>query len=223
MPRRTGDRHGKPQGVVVAASSDRYVPMAYEGVLEPNYYCRGWNSKRADSRAEGEAPLGKYCRLRAGASTKHTGIGRCNMHGGNNERFISAPDGSWIRVARPRLAELMAKHLENPTPLNVMPELARARALLEDWMDLYEEARESGASLKDLPDIGKAEALINTISNTSKRERDAQTSSAVSRLEVRDAMNKMGRVVLDILTDEIGDVPFRNRVLDRIHDGWQSV
>jgi hypothetical protein len=46
-------------------------PGRFIGKLEPNYYCRGWNSKRV-----------KYCRARAGHSTAHPQQGRCSKHGG---------------------------------------------------------------------------------------------------------------------------------------------
>jgi hypothetical protein len=108
-----------------AGHESRDIPAKHTGVLAPNYYCRAWNAKRI-----------KYCRARAGLGTDHPGVGRCKHHGGN------APIAGGLRRryelrSSPRLNELIEQYQNDPEPLNVLSELAAARALMHDWLDRY--------------------------------------------------------------------------------------
>lgn len=105
------------------AVADRHVPTEYEGTLEPNYFCRHWNSKRA-----------KYCRARAGQGTDHPGVGRCRWGGG----ATPVKHGLFSTIEREDLRQLMAHHAANPDPLNLLPDLAKLRALADDFINRHE-------------------------------------------------------------------------------------
>jgi len=103
----------------------REIPAEFVGTIAPNYYCRGWNAKRI-----------KYCRARAGLGTDHPGAGRCKHHGGNQK----VTHGQYRRYElhnAPKLQALIQQYQDDPEPLNVLQELAIARALMHDFLDRY--------------------------------------------------------------------------------------
>lgn len=57
------------------------------------------------------------------------------MHGGN--QIIR--HGMFSTIKRAELRELMEAHAANPDPLNLYPEVARLRALADDFINRYEE------------------------------------------------------------------------------------
>lgn len=117
---------------IVHVDENKVVPDHYVGVIAPNYYCRGWNGKRS-----------KYCSSRAGKSTDHPGFGRCGWHGGRSQSGEHVKHGHLRRFAfsGPRIRELMEKHEADPRPTDILPELALARSLLEDYIERYEQNR----------------------------------------------------------------------------------
>lgn len=115
----------KPGTAVVDGS--RFIPDHYVGTLEPNFYCRGWNAKRE-----------KYCGARAGRGTDHKGVGRCKNHGGANP----VKHRRYSKIEAPKIRELIDELEADPDPLNVLPDLATARALFVDFVNRYHENRE---------------------------------------------------------------------------------
>lgn len=103
----------------------KHVPTSYEGKLEPNYYCRGWNEKRQ-----------KYCKIRAGAGTDHKGSGRCKSHGGNS----AVTSGRYSKIARPSIREKLEQFEADTDPLNLLPEVQLLRALILDFVNRYDES-----------------------------------------------------------------------------------
>jgi hypothetical protein len=105
----------------------RYVPTWEEAggqVLEPNWYCRGANPRRQ-----------KYCRRRAGYLTDHLGHGRCARHGGS----VPVKHGRYSTVRLESLRQIAEQMEADPDPLNILPELAQARALYVDFLNRYGE------------------------------------------------------------------------------------
>lgn len=92
--------------------------------LEPNYYCRGRNGVRQ-----------KYCGRRAGWGTDHLGSGRCRRHGGNSP----VKHGRYSAVKLESLRSIAEAMEADPEPLNILPELAQARALYVDFINRYGE------------------------------------------------------------------------------------
>lgn len=95
---------------------------------ESDYYCLARRKWKPPSPHAGKWG---YCYARAGQGTDHLGYGRCKLHGG-------ATDNEAMRYAalgNPAIAELVAKYLEDPDPLNLREELAAGRALFKHFVD----------------------------------------------------------------------------------------
>jgi hypothetical protein len=109
--------------------SEYYVPEFFIGnPIDPNYFCRGWNSKRE-----------KYCRARAGQGTDHPGQGRCRNHGGKS----LVTHGRYSSVARGSVAEHHeALEIEEESQkMDILPDATMIRALAADYIERYEEFR----------------------------------------------------------------------------------
>jgi hypothetical protein len=124
--------------LIVHPDSYRYVPDKYEGKLEPNYYCRGWNAKRE-----------KYCRSLAGMGTDHPGVGRCKFHdGGGDARVKTGLHRRYQFKTKKREARL-EHHAADPSPLDLSAELALARTLLEEWLERKDTDPADGVTIVD--------------------------------------------------------------------------
>lgn len=104
---------------------DRSIPAEHIGTIAPNHWCRAWNAKRL-----------KYCGARAGFGTDHVGSGRCKHHGGSS-LVTHGQRRRYDLTAAPRLNALIEQYQNDPEPLNILSELATARALMHDWLDRY--------------------------------------------------------------------------------------
>jgi hypothetical protein len=82
---------------------------------------------------------GGHCRKGSGWGTDHPGQGRCKLHGG----ATPIKHGRYSSIQRPALRQLIEKHEADPDPLNVLPELAAARALFQDFIERYDTWREA--------------------------------------------------------------------------------
>lgn len=107
-------------------TSEYYIPEQFMGKIDPNYFCRGWNSKRE-----------KYCRARAGQGTDHSGFGRCRNHGGSSR----ITTGRYSQVPRAAISEHQDNfELEDEAQkLDIMPEAILLRALAANYLEGYED------------------------------------------------------------------------------------
>lgn len=77
---------------------------------------------------------GQLCRAPAGAGTTHLGEGRCRRHDG---AYTARRHGRYSYLKRPSIRKLFTAHLDDPNPLDVLPEVALTRALLEDYINRW--------------------------------------------------------------------------------------
>lgn len=82
---------------------------------------------------------GGKCKQKAGWGTDHVGQGRCKLHGG----ATPIKHGRYSSVSRTRIRDLYERHAEDAAPLDVLPELAAARALFQDFVERYDEWRDA--------------------------------------------------------------------------------
>jgi hypothetical protein len=82
---------------------------------------------------------GEPCRNAAGFKTNHPGVGRCFLHGGRNR----ITHGRYSGIQRESLRSLIEQHESDPDPLNILPELAAARALFQDFAERYDAFRDA--------------------------------------------------------------------------------
>jgi hypothetical protein len=176
----------------------RDVPTTFEGKLEPNYYCRAWNEKRQ-----------KYCRARAGAKTDHPGVGRCRQHdGGGDAKLKHGRKRRYASVKSSRLRQLIAEHADDPNPLDLLPELAAARALFEEFL-------ERGGEELEPETLAQSIALVDGVSRIVDRIERMRSSNALSLSELERLMFEMLRVVRHHVTDPA--------VCAKIEEGWLAL
>lgn len=82
---------------------------------------------------------GKPCKQKAGARTDHPGQGRCWLHGGRTP----IKHGRYSQIQRPRLKELLERFHDDPTPLDLLPEVVLLRALVTDYVERYDEVTDA--------------------------------------------------------------------------------
>lgn len=210
------------RGAVVVASTDRTIPDMFQGKLEPNYYCRGWNSKRS-----------KYCRSRAGQGTSHKGIGRCFLHGGQKIDGDARVKGArYSTVNAERIGALITSHLQDEDPLNVLPEIAAARALFQDFVERYEELTAALTAWHDTWDgrripiaLSEKAALLALIDEHELllKERDDPTDRQAEQLELARAavaflateQAPKPRKIVDI-SDAVGHLDVISKMVARV-------
>lgn len=138
---------------LVQASDDRTIPTEHQGTIPPNYYCRGWNAKRS-----------KYCRSRAGHKTTHPRVGRCSIHGGTKKgKDKRVTHGQRSTVIGGKLADRIAVFAADPAPLDMLPTLARAKALLEESLEKYDGIEQVGPIVQCLEMTSKVAYRIEQI------------------------------------------------------------
>lgn len=82
---------------------------------------------------------GLPCKLVMGHGTDHPGVGKCKFHGG----MTPVKHGRYSMVKRESLRELADAMEADADPLNILPELAQARALYVDFINRYDAFAES--------------------------------------------------------------------------------
>lgn len=75
------------------------------------------------------------CHRPAGWGTDHAGAGKCKLHGGAS----IVKSGRYATMDRPRIRDLIAQFELDPDPLNILPEVAAARAIFVDFIERYDE------------------------------------------------------------------------------------
>jgi hypothetical protein len=160
-------------------SDDKHVPKAFEGKLEPNYFCRGWNAKSQ-----------KYCRANAGQGTTHPGVGRCKFHGGLQDGDGRVTTGARSLVKSSTLRELIEQEKGRTDPLDLTEELAILRALRTEL--LAGEDVNADAAQKLLDGAGRMVERIERI----------RSQNAISRPELNRIMQEMWRAVDGFVTDD---------------------
>lgn len=154
---------------------------------------------------------GKPCKHAAGQRTDHPSVGRCWLHGG----LTPVKTARYSKVKRRRVGELAAEFEADPDPLNLLPELAQARALYADYLERCEKDPK-------LWDPGAASKLLAEISKAAKRIEDVRAQNAVSRADFYRVLSEMGRAV-DLIASELIDQATRDEFLQRVHDAWMSI
>lgn len=150
---------------------------------------------------------GELCKNPAGKGTSHVGKGACYLHGGlkkdgTDKRLRS---GIYSTVSDTRLASILdeLEHVENP--LDVIPELNLARAILVDWTERYSELREAVLTWNrtrapedrpaKVPEIAQLQPLLEAVSRIVYRIERAQSDRYIPRAQFYRVMMAMGRVV----------------------------
>lgn len=179
----------------VTDQNDREIPDEYVGKLDPGYYCRAWNAKRQ-----------KYCKARAGSKTEHSGVGRCRRHdAGADGKVVHGQNRRYANLATNRVRELIEEHANDPNPLDLLPDLHAARAMLQDFIERTAEDEHPAGIAASIALVTKIVGIVETIERM--RRETAITPKDLDRL-----MLNMGLVVRQHVAD--------GEVCDRISKGW---
>lgn len=83
---------------------------------------------------------GRPCGRPAGWGTNHPGEGKCKLHGGVGQKPSTRYQ---LANASGRLKAAVEHHQADPTPLDLLPDLILARALLQDGIERHSEAMDA--------------------------------------------------------------------------------
>lgn len=169
---------------------------------------------------------GRLCRLSSGHRTPHPGQGRCFLHGG----LTPIRNGRYSVIKRDSLRDMISHYEADPDPLNVLPELAAARALFQDFVERYdtwaaalvawhESFRSENAEREPKPvqvlDISDAYRIVAEITRIVERIEKVRAANAITRADMLRVMTEMGRVVEAFVQDEAART--------KIREGWLSI
>ena len=129
--------------------------------------------------------------------------GRCKMHGGKAGRPIT--HGRYSLAPRASLAEKARRFREDPAPGDLSEELILMRALLQDFLDRFDEGIPLPADA-----IAAAYAMLGSITGTVERIFRILNQTALTQVEVRYLAARLG----DALNAHISDPELRSRILD---------
>ncbi len=148
-----------------------------------------------------------------------TGRTVCRLHGGKAGR--PPTHGLYALEHQTKLAELHKDLMKLEDPLDLRPELGMLRALVQDWIDRYDQTREAlllwSQSFENprpitIHDVSEGWKILEAISRVVERIEKARSQNAISRPDLVRVMQEMGRVVERHVRDP--------ETLERIRDGW---
>lgn len=168
---------------------------------------------------------GGTCLQPAGWGTDHAGMGRCRFHGG----ATPVKHGRYSTVKRDAIRELIERHEDDPDPLNILPELAAARALFQDYVERYDEWRdalvawhesftedgEGTGKPRQVLDVADAYRIVSEVTKIAERIERIRSADAISRADLYRVMGEMGRVVETVVGDAAA--------LQEIKRGWLAI
>lgn len=172
------------------------------------------------------------CRQVAGARTPHPGQGRCWLHGG----LTPIRHGRYSKIKAARIGDLIEEHRADPDPLDVLPELAAARALLQDFIERYEVhtaallawhesykatarpvSAQSAETFRAVLDEYEAMATESAGELTEKQADDLKAAREFVGWLVQAADDGKPRQILD-LSDAVGHAEAITRMVKRVDD-----
>jgi hypothetical protein len=191
-----------------------------------------------------------HCRQRAGHRTDHVGQGRCTLHGGSTP--LTTGRGSrnvprYARILRPRVKELIEQFEADPDPLNILSELAFARAVLVDFVERYDAHSEAliawhnsftkvgmlsayaGKPIAPVEkptqilDVSDAMRHIDTITKIVERIEKIRAANAISRQDLVRLMGQLGNAVERHVRSAIPDDERALAVLRAIRQDWLTL
>lgn len=162
---------------------------------------------------------GQPCQKPAGWGTDHTGEGRCKLHGGASP----VRHGRYSTVKTTELREAIERFQNEEDPLDVVPEIAATRAILQNFLNHHAELqsailawyRDEDEKPKKVPQLRDAVQLAESVTRMVKRVEDVRANNAVSISELKRMMHELGRIVSHHVEDQ--------ETIDAIVEEWRSV
>lgn len=165
---------------------------------------------------------GEICNRPAGAGTKHVGVGRCHLHGGN----ALVKHGWYSKITHARIAGVLDEI--GKIEMNVMdliPEANLLRAMTIDFVNQYDafvEALlawyadpEANSRPRKVMDISDAAHLIESISRVVHRMHQIQNEGSISLETFKRVTEHMGIIVAQHIKDPV--------ILEAIESQWMEL
>lgn len=149
---------------------------------------------------------GGTCGHPAGLRTDHSGEGRCYLHGGNSR----IKHGRYSQI-KGHLGDKIAKHMDNPNPLDLAPELATLNALLEIWLSKNEDENMAAQAMSG------AIPLVDGIRKTVDTIHKMQTRELLTSREMEMGIQEL----LRIITEEVKDPDVIQKIANRFTSAFQ--
>ena len=171
--------------------------------------CQGTTRPRYDT----EEP--RACRLQAGHGTDHFGQGNCKYHGGAGQS-INMKHGRYSGLLTDELGTLVDHFSSDNDPLNLEPDIALMRGLLEKWVSDYdkwyevisawhESNAEGNIGAYKPPQIlaiTEGNVLLSALAKMVATEYKRRQNTAVSQIHLFRIVNEIGAIIGKHVTDE---------------------
>ena len=160
----------------------------------------------------GKTSAGNPCKNEAGKETDHPGEGKCKHHGGCS-KGQPIKTGKYVKVTCRQLKTRIEKHLQNPNPLDLTPELALLRSLIDYFKDKLADAQAD-------PKRTDAETFLLLVQGVQKV---ADTISKIQSRELLTAaeMTLVLAVLSTVLREEVTDGHVLKKILSKLRSRLQ--
>lgn len=177
------------------------------------------------------------CTKAAGWRTDHPGQGKCYLHGG----ATPIRNGRYSSIQNEELGEKIAKFAEDPDPLNLEPEVAVLRALLEElldrWYSIYgpdgallawHESFTTGTEDKEkkpreLPDISSVSAIVDRVGKMVERIHKFRAEQTISLATLNRVCEQMGVELVAAVREVKLEEPQSSQLLKAVERRWGSL
>lgn len=195
---------------------------------------KGAHDKAASSVCGSPRSKGKEgtCQRPAGWGTDHVGDGRCKLHGGKSK----ITHGRYSKITRPRLKELIAQFEGDPDPLNLLPEVILLRALIQDYVERYDQFTEALLAWhSDWKENRQSEKPQQVIDILSAAKFIGQIGTLIERIEKQKQEGTISLEALDRVVEQFGvelvaaaqeviqDADTRSALLGAVERRWGTI
>ncbi len=160
---------------------------------------------------EAKTRRGTLCKKQAGWGTPHVGEGRCRLHGGLAGR--PPTHGRYSTVKRASLQGKIEKFYNDPSAGDLSSELALMRALLQDYIDRFEDGIPLGVD-----DIERMYAMVDGIGKTVERIAKILAMTALTQAELQ----LLQVTLIDALREFIPDPEKQRAFVSRVFGTFSS-
>jgi hypothetical protein len=153
------------------------------------------------------------CTRPAGWRTDHPGQGKCYLHGGKTP----IKSGRYSLIKRHRLKDRIEQLRKDPDPLNLLPEIAFLRALVEDAANNLDEKNPDPSTLTS---VGQ---MIDRVGAMADRVHKHRASQSISIETLNRIMEQAGVEAVAAIRETVGDETTRSNLLKALERRWSTL
>lgn len=176
------------------------------------------------------------CQRPAGWGTDHVGQGRCKLHAGCSP----IKSGRYSKIERPGWKERVDRFEADPDPLNLLPEVALLRAVVEDLIERWESIYgANGAVLawhnsfinknystpkpRQLPDFSSISQVVDRVGAMVDRIQKYKAEGTISLVTLNRIVEQLGAELIGAAQEAQLDSDTSTRFFKAIERRWQSI